>query len=69
MNRHEWTEGARLPTGIDLATCGLCGTLRATGVGEPSSLYFFRRREEEDERVRKVEPACVAPTARFRKPW
>jgi len=68
---HAWIEGAILPTGIALATCDLCETLRATNVRDATSVHFFRRRAEEDERVQSTEPPCLPPPSRsqFRAPW
>lgn len=57
---HDWRNGARV-NGAQLATCAHCGVLRAT-VGAQST--YFRRVEDEAERVRTLEPPCLAPTRR-----
>lgn len=48
--------------GAQLATCRACGTLRATA--EDGRATFLRRVEDEAERVRTLEPPCIAPTRR-----
>lgn len=55
--RHEWTIGARV-NGAQLATCVHCGTLRAA---DDRGVRFFRRVQDEAERVRALEPPCLAP--------
>lgn len=57
---HDWHDGARI-NGARLATCRACGTLRATS---DAGAVYVRRVEDETERVRTIEPPCVAPTRR-----
>ena len=57
---HDWHQGARI-NGAQLATCRACGALRATS--EAGTVYV-RRVEDEAERVRTLEPPCIAPTRR-----
>jgi hypothetical protein len=72
---HDWVIGSVLPTGVVLATCAHCETLRATEVDSevdserPAVLHFFRRRADEAERVTRIEPACIAPPRFFTPPW
>lgn len=81
---HEWTEGPTLPTGVALATCAHCETLRATNLGRvplwrralrrfrgasATSVFFIRRKAEEVERVVRVEPPCISAAAFFKSPW
>ncbi len=64
---HEWNEGARLPSGTELATCVHCFVLRVAEGGRAH--HWIRRKEDEALRIVTVEPPCIPQPENFRAPW